>query len=293
MFRAVSAWIWVAWLPPGAPLLSGANHPYQTPSENEQRSPCPALNTLANHGFLDRSGQGIPITEIAQYAELVFGLNETVVRGIAEFSIAQGIPSKPANDGTPTINLFDLYQHNVIEHDASMVRRDEYFEPVAQFNPDLFQRLVARSKNGLLTRQDLADWRVERIRDSKQTNPMVNFSLRDSLTFQIAEEVVFLGLLGGDPTLDTARTDFLESFLDPNRIPDGFISRQEQNLSILDRQHDGYNATLSFYLVAVGDVLSCDPPTADLSDTPTSAARKSWSLSLDFIAIVACILFLV
>lgn len=34
-------------------FLSNMSHPeYRPPGENDVRSPCPALNCLANHGFL-------------------------------------------------------------------------------------------------------------------------------------------------------------------------------------------------------------------------------------------------
>lgn len=33
-----------------------ANHPFQAPGPTDQRGPCPGLNTLANHGYIPRSG---------------------------------------------------------------------------------------------------------------------------------------------------------------------------------------------------------------------------------------------
>ncbi|KAL8824512.1 MAG: hypothetical protein Q9170_008130 [Blastenia crenularia] len=38
------------------------NYPYQDPKSTDQRGPCPGLNTLANHGYINRNG----ITTVAQ-----------------------------------------------------------------------------------------------------------------------------------------------------------------------------------------------------------------------------------
>lgn len=40
---------------------------YQPPEPNDSRSPCPALNALANHGYLPRDGKNIP-PEVLQRA---------------------------------------------------------------------------------------------------------------------------------------------------------------------------------------------------------------------------------
>ena len=36
-----------------------SQHEYVRPNRNDARSPCPALNTLANHGYLPRDGKNI------------------------------------------------------------------------------------------------------------------------------------------------------------------------------------------------------------------------------------------
>lgn len=36
-----------------------SQHQYEAPGPNDSRSPCPALNTLANHGYLPRDGKNI------------------------------------------------------------------------------------------------------------------------------------------------------------------------------------------------------------------------------------------
>jgi hypothetical protein len=36
-----------------------SRYEYQVPEPNDLRSPCPALNTLANHGYLPHDGKNI------------------------------------------------------------------------------------------------------------------------------------------------------------------------------------------------------------------------------------------
>ncbi|KAJ7595404.1 hypothetical protein C8J56DRAFT_1159892 [Mycena floridula] len=40
----------------GLKKIPDADHPYIAPGPNDQRGPCPAMNTLANHGYIPRNG---------------------------------------------------------------------------------------------------------------------------------------------------------------------------------------------------------------------------------------------
>jgi hypothetical protein len=42
-----------------AAFADESQYRYQAPGPNDSRSPCPALNALANHGYLPRSGKDI------------------------------------------------------------------------------------------------------------------------------------------------------------------------------------------------------------------------------------------
>ena len=41
------------------PYADESQYIYQAPGPNDSRSPCPALNALANHGYLPRDGHNI------------------------------------------------------------------------------------------------------------------------------------------------------------------------------------------------------------------------------------------
>ncbi len=47
---------------------------YQRPGPNDARSPCPGLNTLANHGYLNRDGRNIRGDDIINAALQVYNI---------------------------------------------------------------------------------------------------------------------------------------------------------------------------------------------------------------------------
>ena len=54
-----------------AAFADESQYRYQVPGPNDSRSPCPALNALANHGYLPRDGKDIT-PEVFQLAVQVY-----------------------------------------------------------------------------------------------------------------------------------------------------------------------------------------------------------------------------
>lgn len=80
---------------------------WQAPGPNDLRSPCPALNSLANHGILPRDGRGMTLPVIQK--GLGQGLN--IGNDLSSFLHTGGLlSSKNALSGA--FNLNDLDQHN-------------------------------------------------------------------------------------------------------------------------------------------------------------------------------------
>lgn len=73
---------------------------WQAPGEGDVRSPCPGLNSLANHGFLNRNGKDLTIPE------LIKGGAEGLNMGPDFMSVigAAGLLSSP----DPLLGKFDL-----------------------------------------------------------------------------------------------------------------------------------------------------------------------------------------
>lgn len=71
-----------------------------------ERSPCPFLNTLANHGFLPRDGINITRDATNNAFDVVFNVDPAITDGIFTAALA-GYTSAAPN----TLNFVDLNQH--------------------------------------------------------------------------------------------------------------------------------------------------------------------------------------
>lgn len=45
-------------------FLTEEDYPFQAPGPEDLRSPCPALNSMANHGILPRDGRNIDLATL-------------------------------------------------------------------------------------------------------------------------------------------------------------------------------------------------------------------------------------
>ncbi|KAL2819647.1 Peroxidase, family 2-domain-containing protein [Aspergillus cavernicola] len=83
------------------------------------RCGCPAMNSLANHGFLNHNGSNITVGEVIPLMKEVFHLSEELA------TIVTGLAVLGADDPASGIfNLDMLNRHNIFEHDASLTRKD-------------------------------------------------------------------------------------------------------------------------------------------------------------------------
>ncbi|KAG0139664.1 hypothetical protein CROQUDRAFT_726489 [Cronartium quercuum f. sp. fusiforme G11] len=96
--------------------------------ENYSRSPCPAINALANHGIIKRSGRNLSFHEIASAISRTYNLSPTL-------AIQLLASSYPIFKGRTGIDLSDLSAHGLIEHDGSLLRSDVN-SPDYEFIPD-------------------------------------------------------------------------------------------------------------------------------------------------------------
>ena len=87
--------------------FDGLNYdiPWEAPSINDARSPCPFLNTAANHDLIPRSGRGIDTERLYNVLTTVAGLDQS----IAEVLVKQVLPISYVNDqGIQVFNLDSL-----------------------------------------------------------------------------------------------------------------------------------------------------------------------------------------
>ncbi|KAL8948337.1 MAG: hypothetical protein Q9183_007695, partial [Haloplaca sp. 2 TL-2023] len=152
------------------PLQKGTFLP---PQPTDLRSPCPVLNTLANHGYLPRNGRSIRAEDM-NGAMLVVGVNYPVralltagtylengdnqttgLFAILRNPIAYAFrsfglryPDQVDAEGSPCVDLDQLDRHNVIEHDVSWTRRDAAQGDNATVQKDLVEKMMNTASDG-------------------------------------------------------------------------------------------------------------------------------------------------
>ncbi|PPJ50519.1 hypothetical protein CBER1_07745 [Cercospora berteroae] len=94
-----------------------ANHfTWQPPGPCDVRSPCPTLNTLANHGFTPHDGRNITLDVLTKASKDALNI---------------------------FLDLDMLHVHNFIEHDGYLSRKDAVFDRTNSFDNDTFNNLLS------------------------------------------------------------------------------------------------------------------------------------------------------
>ncbi|CAL3970891.1 unnamed protein product [Diplocarpon coronariae] len=207
---------------------------WTAPGPNDLRSPCPGLNSLANHGFLPHDGRGMTIPV------LVKGLKDGLNVG-ADFSTiigTAGILSAPNSPLADRFILEHIREHNFpIEHDASLSRADFNLDNGDNwmFNQSIFDRVLAYYDGMRTTSISVASTakynrvKAERARDQKFTYTPQQYIL------SYGETALYLSTMG-DPVTGVAPVDYVKVFFEQERLPynEGWRpTAQETNLFTL------------------------------------------------------------
>ena len=102
----------------GDDFLEG--HEFIAPGPDDDRSPCPFINIMANHGFINRNGRDIPVFDIAQLATHMYDLPAEGFNPIINAAIYAGQAINQEN-GETLLDLEKLWLRPGEERDASMV----------------------------------------------------------------------------------------------------------------------------------------------------------------------------
>ncbi|KAI0111086.1 putative chloroperoxidase [Nemania sp. FL0031] len=134
------------------PIASrAALKPYVKPKSTDSRSPCPMLNTLANHGYLPHNGRNITAQDIGN------AIFEST-NWHSDFGI---LPATGAlkNLGLTALNLADLNSTPGGEHPASLTRKDASAGDSNTIDTARVTQLLADSKTNYLTVESVAKTR--------------------------------------------------------------------------------------------------------------------------------------
>ncbi|OJJ96371.1 hypothetical protein ASPACDRAFT_34759 [Aspergillus aculeatus ATCC 16872] len=153
------------------------------PGENYRRASCPAINALANRGYINRTGRNITYAELARAVRRVWNFGDD-------------------ND--------DQVQY-VINCPAAPTRNDRAVGDNINLNMTLFESLLSFSKDGeTLSLEDMAEHHHLRHNQSKAENPNFVFGNQAQYTNMVG----VLGKFGkhGRTTLflDDVKTFYLE-----------------------------------------------------------------------------------
>ncbi|KAF7325139.1 Aromatic peroxygenase [Mycena kentingensis (nom. inval.)] len=220
---------------------SDDNHEYIAPREGDLRSVCPAINTMANHGYIPRDGRNITPRKIFHGLRACYNLSLPFA-----LFLAVGGWFLLRKYFFQTITLFDLGVHGGIEHDASVVHADtptdangkrEKYGPV-EVRPELVEEFVrgVRDKTRpnkdddalLVTAQDVARMRIRRETSSPRLSPF-------SAELARGEMAIILGVwkhqpAAGEGGAPGAPLSWLRRWFAEERLPDGWKPTHTQTL---------------------------------------------------------------
>ncbi|KJZ72887.1 hypothetical protein HIM_07650 [Hirsutella minnesotensis 3608] len=196
------------------PGSSGDAHQYAAPGANDARGPCPMLNTLANHGYLPRNGSNIVREHVISAFSEALNFNPSVAMTLFPPAVVK------VNNNNPNathLSLNQLNAHNVVEHDASMSRSDDYFGNSHVFNQTVFDTTKAFWTSPVLDINMMASGRLARVEASNATNPTFHFPQLSVVTSLGESALLFMAL--GDADKVTVPKAYLEYFFENERLP--------------------------------------------------------------------------
>jgi hypothetical protein len=181
---------------------------WHPPTHNHQvRSPCPALNSLANHGILPQDGRNYTIPILVKALGEGLNISAEVATTLSTFGL-----STSSNPASGAFNLDDLNKHNAVEHDASLSRMDFDLGNGSQdFSPAVFQETLeyfhGATEVGI---SEVAAARWGRVQSSKRNNPKVTYG--DGQYFSSYFESSAYYQLFKDPKTGKASVEWIDIF---------------------------------------------------------------------------------
>ncbi|KAG7095335.1 hypothetical protein E1B28_006098 [Marasmius oreades] len=141
---------------------SGKINEFRAPSKDQVRSVCPALNTMANHGYIPRDGRRLTFKSIFSGLKTCYGLSTplALVLTLGGYLLVRRLPIqlpfgldkifrvRNPDGSTSSPGELDLHHiglHNGVEHDASLVHEDarkgELYPPI-RINDEWVKNIV-------------------------------------------------------------------------------------------------------------------------------------------------------
>ncbi|EPE27336.1 Cloroperoxidase [Glarea lozoyensis ATCC 20868] len=178
------------------------------------RSPCPGLNSLANHDICPRSGKGytVPILTKCLKDGLNVGGDFALVVGTT------GIGSNP-NPLTLQFDLDQLDRHNIfIEHDASLSRADTIAGDNHSFNQTIWDTVLDYYTGMSDTSIPVAaKAKYNRVTTEAERDPAFFYG-PVQFVLSYGETALYLSTMG-DPITGVAPIEYVRALFEEERLP--------------------------------------------------------------------------
>ncbi|KAJ7254570.1 Cloroperoxidase [Mycena rebaudengoi] len=186
-------------------------HQWVAPKSTDSRSPCPGLNTLANHGYLPHNGRNISIPMIMDAVLDAFNVHWDTILIAAKFGLF-------ASEDVSSFQAMRLDAHNLVEHDASISRNDFALGDHIKFNETVYSTL-ANSNPGKSYYEPVSSGKVQRDRlaDSVARNPDV-VNTKKEFQLRTRETGLYLSIFGSGLS-GLAPKEYVNIFFREERLP--------------------------------------------------------------------------
>ena len=213
-----------------------ADHHYIDPpaylNNKRTRGSCPALNALANHGYIPRDGQNITLQQLSAAASEVLGISSYMTTfDTLQIFQRNELPYTELDSGDISINLQEIY---VEKRQGSLLKLDMHisqdllgFEVRGREAREcLIDRMLShfRAKSigsDLITIDDFYQYQLLRKLDSRIHNPYFKFTLQE--VFVMSGIAIQVASFAGNVATNTINVTVMEELIRYNRFVDGFI----------------------------------------------------------------------
>lgn len=249
---------------------------YIAPDATDSRSPCPALNIMANHGYLNRNGRGLTGQNFMDACFECFSVSNDLIK------VAIGAAVDTGMFVNGTLDLADLARHPepgsvpaiLMEHDMSLTRMDAFLGENVKPSSSLIDLFLNRGATDVLTTDDVVAQYFYQYNHSLAFNE--DFVFGEVADILAAEASLLLSIEGDSIT--SVSKDFFEAFFREERLMDGWENRVARNLpqvdsSLIEAQLAAFADRINAFAAAPAESSTAESST----DVDESAAVKSFA----------------
>lgn len=247
---------------------------WSPPGKDDVRSPCPALNSFANHGIIPHSGKGLTIQMLTDAMKDTFNMGFDIRTILA----VGGVFASPTALQDGKMDLDQLDKHNYIEHDGSLSRAAIHMGGDDHtFRQDIFDTVLAFFPNDTSARTSVDAASAAHLHRVKSDAQTPDFTYGSKQTFLALGETALYLMALMDPSSGVGPLEYMRIMFEQERLPynEGWRTPTEQiylgnTLDMVKRlgksngelQQEAAitNATLAKALVGLDDATKDIPP---------------------------------